>query len=239
MTQYDQVVAATSEEFGHYIGTHPMLLHLTGGSLTRGEYIAYLRETYHMVRHTPRMLALAGARCEDDRRGLRNWFIEQTEEENNHDLFCIKDLRNFGENPETVLAGQPLPGAWALVCQNYFMATYGNPAGILGVASITEGLGASTAGSMADLLTSHYGYGSDAVTFLRSHSGFDAKHLDETRRAINELVHSREDLNAVIQGRHMTIYYYAQMFNDCLAHPYPAAAKDDDTAEMILAVAAE
>jgi pyrroloquinoline quinone (PQQ) biosynthesis protein C len=239
MTQYDEVVAATSDEFERYIGTHPMLLHLTGGRLTRGEYIAYLRETYHMVRHTPRMLALAGARCEDDRRGLRNWFIEQTDEENNHDLFCIKDLRNFGEDPDVVLSGQPLPGAWALVCQNYFMATYGNPAGILGVASITEGLGASTAGGMADLLVSHYGYGSDTVTFLRSHSGFDAKHLDETRRAINELVHSREDLDAVIQGRRMTIYYYAQMFNDCLANPYRAADDGDDTLDTILAVAAE
>jgi len=239
MTQYDEIVEATREEFDRYIGTHPMLGHLSGGHLSRGEYIAYLRETYHMVRHTPRMLALAAARCEDDRRGLRNWFIEQTEEENNHDLFCIKDLANFGENPDEVLAGHPLPGAWALVCQNYFMATYGNPAGILGVASITEGLGASTAGGMADLLVSHYGYSSGTVTFLRSHSGFDAKHLEETCRAINDLIHTREDLDAVIQGRRMTIYYYAQMFNDCLANPHRDSLAGDEPADAALAIAAE
>jgi hypothetical protein len=116
----------------------------------------------------------------------------------------------------TIFSVGPMPGAWGLICQNYFMATYGNPAGILGVASITEGLGATTAGGMADAIESIYNYPSNCVTFLRSHSGFDARHLDETKRAINELVSSPEDLAAVTHGRRMTIYYYALMFTNCL-----------------------
>src|SRR4051812_23372876 len=146
MSRYDSVVAATQSEFDRSIGGHPIVPHVISGGMTREQYITYLRETYHMVRHTPRMLALAAAKCEDHQRGLRNWFIEQTEEENGHDLFCLKDLRHLGEDAQRVVASGPLPGAWGLVCQNYFMATYGNPAGILGVASITAGLGASTAG---------------------------------------------------------------------------------------------
>jgi len=220
MSQFERVVEATQDDLVRHISSHPMLAHVMNGNMTRNQYLAYLRETYHMVRHTPRMLALAAARCEDDRRDLRNWFIEQTEEENNHDLFCIKDIKNLGVDPNIALKGAPRPGSWALVCQNYFMATYGNPVGILGVASLTEGLGASTAGGMADLLVSLYGYGTETVTFLRSHSGFDAKHLEETKRAINEMVRSPEDLDAVIQGRRMTIYYYSQMFSDCLDYPY-------------------
>lgn len=240
MTQYDDVVTATKADFDRHLATHPIMSHVMSGGMTRAEYVGYLRETYHMVRHTPRMLALAAARCEDERRGLRNWFIEQTDEENNHDLFCIKDLRNLGEDPDTVLASAPLPGSWALVAQNYFMATYGNPAGILGVASITEGLGATTAGAMADFLVQFYGYGTECVTFLRSHSGFDAKHLDETKLAINCLVKTPEDLAAVVQGRRMTIFYYAQMFTECLQSPYaPGAAAEPDRRPEIELVAAE
>ncbi|MFT3940320.1 iron-containing redox enzyme family protein [Rhodopseudomonas sp.] len=190
--------------------------------MTRGEYLAYLRETYHMVRHTPRMLALAAAKCDDDRRCLRDWFIEQATDENNHDQFCIKDIRHMGEDPTDVLGGAPLQGEWALVCQNYFMATYGNPAGILGVASITEGLGATTAGGTADLLIARYRYSSDCVTFLRSHSDFELHNLEETKRAIDELVTGPQDVEAIIQGRRMTIIYCAQMFSDCLNHPYRA-----------------
>lgn len=239
MSQYETVVNATTDIYDEYLGTHKMMAHILNGNLNHGEYAAYLRETYHMVRHTSRMLALAAARCEDDRRGLRDWFITQTDEENNHDLFCIKDLRNMGYDPTKVLAGQPHQGAWALVCQNYYMATYGNPAGILGVASITEGLGASIAGSMADILISTYGYRSETVTFMRSHSGFDAKHLEETEYAINQLVTKPEDLAAVIQGRRMTIISYAQMFTDCMSHPYIPESGNDQKSPIEFAVAAE
>lgn len=239
MSQYESVVNATAQLYAEHLGNHKMIPHIMGGNLTRGEYAAYLPETYHMVRHTSRMLALAAARCEDDRRGLRDWFITQTDEENNHDLFCIKDLRNLGHDPEEVLAGQPHHGAWTLVCQNYFMATYGNPAGILGVASITEGLGASIAGSMADVLVSDYGYRTESLTFMRSHSGFDAKHLEETKYAVNELIKTSDDLEAVIQGRAMTIISYAQMFTDCMNYPYDPEQRNPASVGAECAIAAE
>ena len=72
-------------------------------------------------------------------------------------------------------------------------------------------------------------------------SGFDAKHLDETKLAINCLVKTPEDLAAVVQGRRMTIFYYAQMFTECLQHPYASpstSAPEPERAEMEM-VAAE
>lgn len=238
MSNYELVDEATRNDFDRQLGAHPITGHVLSGDMERAQYISYLRETYHMVRHTPRMLALAAARCEDDRRGLRNWFIEQTEEENNHDLFCIKDIKHLGEDPAVVLASEPMSGAWSLVTQNYFMGTYGNPAGILGVASITEGLGATTAGSMADVLVQHYGYRADTVTFLRSHSGFDAKHFDETKAAINCLVSSKEDLDAVVHGRRMTIGAYALMLHQCLQFPYGAQERASEPAMVDLQLVA-
>ena len=239
MTRYDRLIGATADLYDKHLGQHAMMEHVLGGHLTRGEYAAYLRETYHMVRHTPRMLALAAARCEDDRRGLRDWFITQTEEENNHDLFCIKDLKNMGYNHSDVLTGQPCSGAWALVCQNYFMTTYGNPAGILGVASITEGLGASIAGSMSNMLVSEYGYDTKTVTFMKSHSGFDAKHLEETIDAVNNLISTEQEYEAVLQGRRMTIIHYAQMFTDCLEQPYVCPSEKADLSDPNLLIAVE
>jgi len=171
------------------------------------------------------MLALAAARLEDDRRGLRDWFLEQAIEEANHDVFCVKDIRHLGLDPQTVLSRKPLSGAWGLITQNYFMATYGRAEGILGVASLTEGLGASLAGTMADMLTDKNGWPSNATTFLRSHSGFDAQHLEDCKRAINTLIETDEELEAVIHGRRMTIIFYAQMFSDVLNHPVQTEAE--------------
>ena len=229
MSNYERVLVATQTALQQHIIEHPILAHVEQGHTTREEYLSYLTETYHMVRHTPRMLALAAARLEDDQRGLRDWFLEQAEEEANHDIFCIKDIRHLGYEPAQILDRPPLPGSWGLVAQNYYMATYGRPEGILGVASLTEGLGASLAGRMADILNAKQDWPRNTTTFLRSHSGFDAQHLEDCKRAINALISSPEALHAVIQGRRMTIHLYAQMFTNVLENPIQTAPLHSQT----------
>lgn len=217
MDNFEKLLSVTEDSHRKEIEQHPLLTLVVDGSMKREHYIAYLRETYHMVRHTSRMLSLAGARLDDSYRELRDWFFEQVREENNHDLFCIKDLKNYGENPESVLAVPPKPGAWGLVAQNYYMATYGSPLGILGVASLTEGLGAGVGSVFAKVLIEQYGLKTNQVTFIKSHAGFDAKHIEDVKNAVNDLILTDEDLNEVIHGRQMTIHYYSQMFHDVLA----------------------
>ena len=145
MTTDEQIVEATGQEYESFIEKNTLLKAVSAGQMTPSHYLAYLWETYHLARHTPRMLALGVARLADDRRQLRNWFFEQTIEENGHDLFCLKDIEQLGANPREIRNTQPGPGAWGPVSQNYFMATYGNPVGILGVATATEGLGTEAA----------------------------------------------------------------------------------------------
>lgn len=214
MTRFDEIVAATQLDQYRCVDQNPLFEIVLGGRMTRAHYVAYLRETAHLVRHTSRALSLAGARLGDERRELRDWFFEQVREENGHDLFCFKDLKNLGEDPEKTIDGLPMAGAWGLVSQNYHMATYGNPIGILGVASATEGLGATVAGRIADYLVETYRIPSNAVSFLRSHAGFDAKHLEAVRDAINDLIDDPADVRAVLHGRRMTYHYYGQMFRD-------------------------
>ncbi|MET1077115.1 MAG: iron-containing redox enzyme family protein [Pseudomonas sp.] len=219
MNNFTRVVEMTQSEYQHYIGSNALFKLVMSGGLQRQHYIAYLRETYHLVRHTSRALALGGARLRDEHRDLRNWFFEQVQEENGHDLFCIKDLRNLGENPDVILSGHPMSGAWGLVCQNYYLATYGNPAGILGVATATEGLGADFGPAFSKVLTEHYGYASNQITFIKSHAGFDIKHLEEAKRAVNELVQDEETLLDIAHARRMTLKFYNQLFMDVLAEP--------------------
>lgn len=215
MSKFDVIVGKTKSEYREFVEKNPLLKVVTSGGMTKAHYGAYLRETYHLVRHTSRMLALGGARLSDDRRELRNWFFEQVLEENGHDLFCVKDLKNIGMNPDEVLSSQPSAGAWGLITQNYFMATYGNPVGILGVATATEGLGAEFGTMFADIMVEKYGMPSHAVTFLRSHGGFDVKHLEEAVEAI-ELIHD-DEIELVVHARRMTFRFYGQLFQDVLS----------------------
>lgn len=216
MDNFEKLLSVTEKEHADKIENHPLIKLVFSGGMTREHYVNYLRETYHMVRHTSRMLSLAGARLDDSYRDVRDWFFEQVQEENNHDLFCVKDLTNLGEDAERVLSVPPKPGAWGLVSQNYYMATYGNPLGILGVASLTEGLGAGMGKVVAKALVDRYDLKRDQVTFIKSHAGFDVRHIEDVKHAVNDLLVQDSDLDDVIQGRRMTIHYYSQMFHDVL-----------------------
>lgn len=217
MENFDRVIAATGEIYQKSIVENQIFKAIAGGKITRKHYVAYLKETYHLVRHTSRALALVGARLPDHRRELRGWFFHQSVDEHNHDLFCVNDLRAIGEDPDVVLDGLMMPGAWGMVTQIYFMAAHGNPAATLGVATATEGLGADLASTFADVLEQQYGYPMDGTTFLRSHGISDEKHIEEARRAVNTMVEGERELEEIIFARGMTLKYYGQLFDDVLS----------------------
>ena len=217
MTNYEFVMKETQNVYNDVILRHPIFYVLSHGLMTRRHYVAYLKETYHLVRHTSKALALVGANLADDRRDLRGWFFAQSLDEHNHDLFCVKDLNALGEDPSKVLDGQMMPGAWGLVAQNYYMAAYGNPVGIVGVATGTEALGADLATTFAQLLVDKYGIPRNATTFLRTHGQSDVGHVAEAKRALNDFVHSESDLRDIVFAREMTLRYYGQLFSDVLS----------------------
>lgn len=217
MDRFEQLVEATRSDYVEHVLSNPLIAKLMAGQVSHDLYAAYLGQTYHLVRHTSRTLALAASRLPEEQRGLRAWFLEQATEEDGHELFCVKDLKNLGLEPATVIDAGPGPGAWGLFTQNYYMAAQGNPVGMLGVATATEGMGAELAGGMAQVLVERYDVPEVAVTFLRSHAGFDKKHLEEARHAVNAFAIRDEDFRHVLHGRRMTYRCYGQLFADVAA----------------------
>lgn len=212
MRTFERMLDATAADYAQEIRGNPVFELISSGQVSRDQYAVYLRETYHLVRHTSRALARGASRVEDRQRALRAWLLEQANEEHGHELFCLKDLQALGLTPETVTAPPPGPGAWGIVTQNYFFAE-GHPSALLGVASATEGMGAELAGDMAAALIHRHGIPANATTFLRSHAGFDQRHLEQARDAIESLV-GDEHLAWVIHARRMTFRFYGQLLRE-------------------------
>ena len=97
-----------------------------------------------------------GPRLGGERPELREWFEDVTRTEQNHDQFCVKDLKELGLDPKPILDQGMGPGSWAMVSQLYYICTIENPIGVLGVAMATEGLGADLATLYADILEKEY-----------------------------------------------------------------------------------
>jgi pyrroloquinoline quinone (PQQ) biosynthesis protein C len=230
MDTFQQLLEATAPDYREHILGNPLFQLIAGGKASRDQYAVYLRETYQLVRHTSRALALGASRCDDEHRELRAWLLDQANDEHGHELFCLKDLKHLGVVPESVTCHSPGAGAWGVVTQNYYLAACGRPVCLLGVASATEGMGAELAGDLARTLVGHYGIPEIATTFLRSHAGFDQRHFEEAKRAINTLIAGPDEFAGVAHARRMTFRYYGQLFREvaasteCLCQIPPALA---------------
>ena len=211
------ILEASEQDYKEAFDAHPVFVALQNGSFSRTAYLAYLRETFHLIRHTTSTFARAVSHVPEAHRGFRGWLLDQAVDEHNHDLLCITDIEALGEHPASFLSAHPRRGAWGLITQAYYLAEH-NPVAMLGYLLTTEGIGASYAAQYADLLTSpKYGYKSNQVTFLRAHGGFDIKHFDEVKKFMNDLDADDAVRDAILAVRRFTIMYYSQMLRDSLA----------------------
>ncbi len=199
-----------------YIDCNPLFRRLACGDLTRFHYLAYLRETYHLVRHTSKYLTIAAHRVEESDEGLSAYFRKFCLEETGHELLCIRDIGALGEHADILISGDPNPGAWGIITQCYFWATQGNPVALLGDAFATEELGVARGIEVARLLETSYSIPRQATNFLRLHGSEDKEHLEAAARAIAWYIEDRNHYADIDYATRMTYRNYGQLFMDVL-----------------------
>jgi pyrroloquinoline quinone (PQQ) biosynthesis protein C len=200
----------------NYLDSHPIFARLATGNFTRSHYLAYLRETYHLVKHTPQYLATAANRVAETDERLSAYFRKFCTEEIGHELLCVKDIEALGENVELVLSGDLNPGVWGMVTQCYFWATHGNPIALLGDAFATEELGVARGVEVAKILQASHGIPRQATNFLQVHGSEDAGHFDAAALAIEWYAGDRDHISDISYATKMTYRNYGQLFTDVL-----------------------
>jgi pyrroloquinoline quinone (PQQ) biosynthesis protein C len=199
-----------------YIDRNPIFARLASGEITRFHYLAYLRETYHLVRHTPKYLTIAADRVAMSDGRLAAYFRNFAFEETGHELLCVRDINALGEDAGDILSGEPNPGAWGMVTQSYFWAGQGNPIALLGDAFATEELGAANGAEIAKLLTTDYGIPRAATNFLRVHASVDVEHVQAAAQAAAWYAEDPARCADIVHAAKMTYRYYGQLFLDVL-----------------------
>jgi pyrroloquinoline quinone (PQQ) biosynthesis protein C len=199
-----------------YIDCNPIFARLAGGDLTRFHYLAYLRETYHLIKHTPKYLTIAANRVAENDERLANYFRNFSREETGHELLCIRDIHALGENADDILSGDPKPGVWGMVTQCYFWASQGNPIALLGDAFATEELGFARSLEVAKLLETNYSIPRQATNFLRVHGSEDKEHFQAAALTIECYAADRNIYADIDYAARMTYRYYGQLFTDVL-----------------------
>jgi pyrroloquinoline quinone (PQQ) biosynthesis protein C len=188
----------------------PVINDCLAGRVTLGQYIAFLREAYHHVRHTVPLLMACGSRLGAGRAALRAAVEEYIAEERGHDEWILADLRACGEDAEAVRAGAPAPATELMVAYVHDYVARINPAGMFGMVHVLEGTSSALATRAAQAIARALALPASAFTYLTSHGSLDQEHVRFFATTVDTL--SEPDRDAVVHVARMVYRLYGDVF---------------------------
>ncbi len=181
------------------------------GDVTQDEYLSFLGQAYHHVKHTVPLLMSCGGRLPGRLEWLRTAVAEYIEEELGHEEWILDDIRAAGGDPDRVRQEQPLPATELMVAYAYHTVDRGNPAGFFGMVHVLEGTSVSLAHLAADAIRNRLGLPQSAFRYLTSHGSVDQEHIRFLAELMDQL-DDPEDQAAVTHAASMFFRLYGDIF---------------------------
>jgi pyrroloquinoline quinone (PQQ) biosynthesis protein C len=189
----------------------PVIRDCLAGRVTRAQYIAFLTEAYHHVKHTVPLLMACGSRLPESAGWLRSAVAEYIAEEHGHEEWILNDIAACGADAEAVRSGTPLPATELMVAYVYDYIARRNPVGFFGMVHVLEGTSVALALNAAGHIQTALGLPTNAFTYLRSHGELDKEHINDLG-AILERLTDEGDRQAVVRCARGIYWLYGQMF---------------------------
>jgi len=188
----------------------PVIGNCLAGRVTLAQYVAFLREAYHHVKHTVPLLSASASRLEKERTALRLAFAHYIEEERGHEHWILDDLRACAEDAEAARASRPAPATELMVAYVYDYIHRINPVGMLGMVHVLEGTSSALATRAAESIARALTLPPAAFSYLTSHGSLDQEHLRFFERVVNDL--PPDDQEAVVHVSRMVYRLYGDIF---------------------------
>lgn len=214
MNFYDEFVQEVQKEHDLVAESRFFKAIMLEGNAPLEAYAMFLRETYHLSRHTSRFLAAAATNISDEKDAIRSRFLQHAIEEDGHHKFALKDLKNLGYPDSYTADSYPLAGTCAIISYHYYLAYHDNPIGMLGAVVVFEGLAEEFAGMSADMYRKKKELTMGEVTFLHTHGKFDIDHMKEARETLNSLVTDEKDKKDIINVAKKMYRFFSMNFQD-------------------------
>ena len=206
MTFFNQLQSATDSE-RRALFSIPIIQDALAGNVVKAQYIAFLTQAYHHVRHTVPLLMGCGSRLDASREWLRTAMAQYIEEEVGHQEWILSDIAACGGDPDLVRRSRPHASTELMVAYAYHQVDRGNPVGFLGMVHVLEGTSTALATHAADTMRSALALPPDAFSYLNSHGSLDLEHVAFFEDLVNRL-DDHGDQQAVIHvaGRMYGLY---------------------------------
>ncbi|MHA3886864.1 TenA family transcriptional regulator [Stutzerimonas degradans] len=210
MDFFDHLQHQTSAEREYLLGA-PIIHAALAGTATHAQYIAFLTQAYHHVKHTVPLLMACGARLPERLEWLREAIAEYIEEEIGHQEWTLNDIRACGGDAEAVRHGQPALPTELMVAYVYDRIARHNPASFFGMVNVLEGTSIALATQAAGVLQAKLGLPAKAFSYLTSHGSLDLEHIEFFKRLMNRL-DDEDDKAAVVHTARVVYRLYGDIF---------------------------
>lgn len=181
------------------------------GQVTRQQYIAFLTQAYHHVKHTVPLLMACGSRLGAEHEWLKKAVAEYIDEEYGHEQWILNDIEACGGDAKAVANSRPHIATQAMVAYAYHQIDRNNPVGFFGMVHVLEGTSTALATLAAEKIQSNLGLPDNAFSYLTSHGSLDLEHVKFFEQLVNQL-HRDEDKQAVIDTAHAIYSLYGNIF---------------------------
>jgi pyrroloquinoline quinone (PQQ) biosynthesis protein C len=212
MTLYQRLQQETLAE-RQYLVTSPIIQRCFHGQITLENYIDFLTQAYHHVKHTVPLLMAVGSRLPEEKEWLREAVGEYIEEEMGHQEWILNDIAACGEDKETVRKSQPASATELMVAYAYDAVNRVNPLRFFGMVFVLEGTSIALADNAAEQIKNKLGLPANAFSYLRSHGSLDQEHIVFFEGLMNKITDKNEQ-DQIIHSAKMFFKLYANIFRE-------------------------
>jgi thiaminase len=186
MSFYERLINETEAD-RQLLYSIPFIQKGVKGDVELEEYVAFLTQAYHHVRHTVPLLMACGARITPQQEWLRAAVAEYIEEEIGHEEWILNDIKNCGANAEAVRYGQPALATELMVAYAYDVINRINPLGFFGMVLVLEGTSVALATQAAEAIKTKLNLPQEAFSYLTSHGALDVSHMGFYENLMNRI----------------------------------------------------
>lgn len=209
-TFFERLAKETQPDRAQLLGA-TVIQNALRGEITRSQYVAFLGQAYHHVKHTVPLLMTCGSRLGSNHDWLQAAMADYIEEEFGHEKWILNDLRACGADADAIARSTPLHETELMVAYAYYLIDRVSPLGFLGMVNVLEGTSVAVATHAATAMQAALGLPDSAFSYLNSHGSLDQQHI----RFFENLVNRIDDPNdqAIVTHSAKRFYrLYADIF---------------------------
>ena len=212
MKLYDRLLTETTAE-KDYLLSAPIIQKCFAGQINNDDYIAFLSQAFHHVKHTVPLLMAVGTRLSDSQEWIREAVAEYIEEEIGHQEWILNDIAAAGGNKDEVRHSQPAFETEMMVSYAYDLVNRTNPLGFFGMVHVLEGTSVAVADNAADAIQNALGLPKNAFSYLRSHGSIDVEHVKFFEDLMNK-IEDKDTQDLIVNSAKKFYRLYADIFRN-------------------------